>query len=158
MAELLRSLNIPRVILLGHDWGGVIVYRIYYYHPEIVSHIMCICTSYRAAQKTYYSLEDIVKKIPNFVYQIGFINPQTEKDLEDSDAIWRFLKATHRGVGDPGNRGLKAIMVRENMMKSLGDQPVPIKWNEVEQKYYREQYQKTGMHGPCGFPSVVGYR
>lgn len=151
MAALLKQLNIPRVILLGHDWGGVVVYRIYHYFPQMVSHIMCVCTSYRALQREYYSLEDIVKKVPNFVYQIGLVNPQTEKDMESEDGIKRFLKALHRGVGDPPPKGMGKLMVRENLLQSLGDQPVPKKWSEEEWKYYVEQFTRNGMHGPLNW-------
>ncbi|CAZ85380.1 unnamed protein product [Tuber melanosporum] len=39
MVELLKILNVPKVILFGHDWGGMITWRIYLYNSEIVSHI-----------------------------------------------------------------------------------------------------------------------
>ncbi|TGZ77365.1 alpha/beta-hydrolase [Ascodesmis nigricans] len=150
MAALLAHLSIPSVILLGHDWGGVIIYRIYQYFPSLVSHIMCICTSYRALQRQYFSLDDIVKKVPNFVYQVGLINPETERDLEDPVMIERFLKALHRGDNDPP-KGRMRFMVREKMMENLGDQPVPKKWNEKEWGYYRDMFVKRGMHGPLNW-------
>ncbi|PWW79550.1 alpha/beta-hydrolase [Tuber magnatum] len=39
MVELLRILDVQKVILFGHDWGAVVTSRIYLYNSEIVSHI-----------------------------------------------------------------------------------------------------------------------
>lgn len=137
MAELMRQLDIPRVILLGHDWcfpqtpgshptltafvrGGIIVSRIYHWHPEIVTHIVSVCTPYHGLMKKHVPIEELVESVPTFTYQIGFADPQTERDLESEEAIGRFLRALYRGIGDTFTG---VFQVKENVLEALGDQP-----------------------------------
>ncbi|KAI5779695.1 Alpha/Beta hydrolase protein [Geopyxis carbonaria] len=148
MAELMKQLEIPKVILLGHDWGGMIVFRIHMWHPGLVSHIITLSTAYRPPIREKLTLEQIVEKTPTFVYQIGFADPQTEKDLESNEAIARFLRAVHRIRGDPGTGTLQ---VRKDIMKNLGDQAIPKQWNEKVYSYYIEEYTRRGMHGPLNW-------
>lgn len=55
-----------------------------------------------------------------FRYQIGFQNPQTEKDLESVENMRKFLSALYRGISDPRAGD---FMVTENMIESLGTPP-----------------------------------
>jgi len=151
MAELLRQLEIPQVILLGHDWGGLVVYRIYFWYPQMISHIMCLCTSYRPPVKQFIPIKEVVKMIPSFRYQIGFQNPQTEKDMETLENIAKFMRAVHRITGDPGTG---TMQVEKDLMKSLGDQPMPKHWSDLDYGYYLEEYRRNGMHGPLNWYKI----
>jgi soluble epoxide hydrolase / lipid-phosphate phosphatase len=69
MAELLRQLDVPKVVLLGHDWGGVVVSRIYMHHPSLISHIISICVPIPPKSTEFIPLEDLVATVlPNFKY------------------------------------------------------------------------------------------
>ena len=70
--------------------------------------------------KKYVPLEEFVKSVPTFTYQIGFADPQTERDLENEEAIDKFLRALYRGLGDPFTG---VFQVKENVLEALGDQP-----------------------------------
>lgn len=151
MAELLRILNIPRVILLGHDWGGAIIYRIYFWHPEVVTHIASLCTPYFPPIKKWITLEDQVAQIPSFKYQIGFAHPQTEKDLESREATRTFLTALHRTADELDT---KALQVTENIVQSMGAPARSSILAEEELDYYVEQYSRNFWHGPLNWYKI----
>jgi len=147
MAALLSQLNIPKVVLLGHDWGSVVVQRIYFYYPELVSHIATISVPYFPPSRKFVPLDEVVEKTPSFTYQIAFVNPETEKDLESRDALDRFFRGIHRGVGE----GRTNIQVRSGFMQNLGDQTRGKLLTEEDLKYYVDQYARNGMHGPLNW-------
>jgi len=148
MAELMRQLNVPRVILLGHDWGGAIVSRIYLWHPEIVTHIVSVCTPYYGLMKKHVPIEELVKRIPTFTYQIAFNDPQTEKDLEGKEAIDRFMRGLHRGLGDTFTG---EIQVRKDIVTHIGDQPRGKLLTQKDLDYYVKEFSRNGFHGPLNW-------
>ncbi|KAL7272782.1 hypothetical protein RUND412_004394 [Rhizina undulata] len=150
MAELMRQLNIPKVVLLGHDWGGAIVYRIYHHHPTLVTHIAAICTPYFPLCKTYVPLEEFVQKFPNFTYQIAFANPQTAIDLEPREKKEQFFRALYRRPTDPRSPGSK-FQVTENIVESLGNPPLGTLISQEELDYYVDEYSRNGFHGPLTY-------
>lgn len=149
MAALLAHLSIPRVILLGHDWGGAIVSRIYLHHPDVVSSIISVCTAYYPPMREYMPIAAVARHIPSFTYQVAFCDPQTERDVKTPEDIGRFLRGIHRGLGD-GFDG--KIQVTADFMKELGDQPRGKLMTEEDLAYYVEQYSRNGMHGPREYP------
>ncbi|KAI5820995.1 Alpha/Beta hydrolase protein [Pyronema omphalodes] len=148
MAELLRLLNVPKVILIGHDWGGAIVSRIYLHHPDIVTHIASVCTPYYGLIREYIPIEEYIKKVPTFKYQVAFADPQTEKDLEKRSEIDRFFRAIHRGLGDGASGD---IQVTKNFMTSLGDSPRGKLLTQQDLEYYVDQFSRNGFHGPLNY-------
>jgi soluble epoxide hydrolase/lipid-phosphate phosphatase len=85
-----------------------------------VTHVASVCTPYYGLTREYIPIEEYIKKVPTFTYQVAFADPQTEKDLEKRSEIDRFFRAIHRGLGD-GPSG--EIQVTKNFMMSLGDSP-----------------------------------
>lgn len=138
MYELTKHLEIPKVILLGHDWGGIVSYRLYLHHPEVYTHMITICAVFFPVAQQFVSLEAIVQKLPNLTlvvpsivplyisadwrknrYQIALTNPQTEKDLEDPNNREKFLKFLYRTTKDP--KPIGNFQVRENMVAGIGE-------------------------------------
>ncbi|EPS38166.1 hypothetical protein H072_8033 [Dactylellina haptotyla CBS 200.50] len=153
LAAFLTSLNISRVTLLAHDWGSMIAWRFYNFHPSRVSHIISLCVPYDPPhpKSPYLDLQAVVKKLPNFRYQIALADPQTLKDMQEKDAIKRFLKAMYRGIGDgKGSKG-GSINVDKDMMASVGDMERGWIVSEEELNWYVDTFHKTGMHGPLAY-------
>ncbi|RUP43291.1 Alpha/Beta hydrolase protein [Jimgerdemannia flammicorona] len=46
LVRLLDHLSIPQVILLGHDWGGLVVWRMTAFYPDRVKAVASFCTPY----------------------------------------------------------------------------------------------------------------
>lgn len=148
MVALLSHLSIPRVILLGHDWGGAIVTRIYIHHPKVVTSIISLCTAYYPPLREYIPITEVARRVPSLTYQVALCDPQTERDIRTPEEIERFLRGLHRGLGD----GLTGkIQVTSDLMKELGDQPRGKLMTKEDLAYYVEQYARNGMHGPLNW-------
>lgn len=142
--ELAKHLEIPKVILLGHDWGGFVAYRVYLHHPERYTHIMSICSLFTPIQTEYFSLEDMVRKWPSLTfvplccwkavswgsiadlstllvvrYQIALNDPQTDRGLEDPENRAKFLKFLYRSSSDP--KAVGKFQVTGNMLEGIGE-------------------------------------
>jgi len=150
IAALLKELDIPKVILLGHDWGGAIVGRIHLYHPEIVSHIASFVAPYPAVNKDYYPIEVVVEQLPNFTYQIGLIQPDVEEGLKQKENISKFIRALIRLRPDNAK-----LQVRCNLLQSLGDQPRCM-LSEKELDYYVDTFyaKENKFHGPLNWYKI----
>jgi len=56
--------------------------------------------------KKYYSLEDVVKKVPNYEYQLYFANPESTKEIEakvrGTTCLRWYTRANWLGMGTAG--------------------------------------------------------
>ena len=56
--------------------------------------------------KRYYSLEDVVKKVPNYEYQLYFANPESTKEIEAkvcrTARLRRYTRANWLTMGTAG--------------------------------------------------------
>ncbi|KAI9675331.1 MAG: hypothetical protein M1817_001234 [Caeruleum heppii] len=150
LAELARQLEAPKIILGGHDWGGVVVFRLALYYPDLVTHIFSICTPYIPPTDTFYPLEDIVRtRLPNFTYQLQLAGPDVEGTIKDRQQIKRFLNGIYGGRGEQGEAlfDVKKGVLFENLDK-VGKSPL---LSEKEVDYYTEQFARNGLHGPLNW-------
>ena len=84
------------------------MYRVCLYHPEIVSHLITICTPYIPPAKEYVPLETIVKEwLPNFAYQLQLRGPDVEAKITSREQIKQFLNAAYGGRGPNGEAGFR---------------------------------------------------
>jgi len=149
MAELLCQLAITKAIVIGHDLGAMVAFRMYFWRPELVTHIASICLPYFPPIESFVTLPEIVERCPNFTYRLALVNPQTEHDFASSPGtISKFLRAIHRGKDDSPVE----FQVTENLLEHLGDPGVSNKlWTEEDSTYYVEQFSRNGMHGPLNW-------
>ncbi|KAG0240057.1 hypothetical protein BGW41_007222 [Actinomortierella wolfii] len=98
LASLLDVLNIPKVIVIGHDWGGAAVWRFADYHPERVHAVISVCTPLMPLMDTYIPLEDIAEQAPHFAYQKFFADPDTTALFNADIRAMMTLTYTHSGV------------------------------------------------------------
>ncbi|KAI9009333.1 Alpha/Beta hydrolase protein [Phycomyces nitens] len=144
LAGLLDHLQIPTVTTIGHDWGGFVVWRFAQYFPERVKAIASFCTPYAPRPPVKVTLEDIVKKLPNFQYQLYLNTPEAEEEINAHPR--EFYAALFRPVGE--QRGRKLIDPKTG--KLVKGRPVVEKSDLVPQKvldYYVEMIQKHGSRG-----------
>ncbi|KAF9361483.1 hypothetical protein BGX26_002833 [Mortierella sp. AD094] len=121
LAALLDVLEIPKVTIIGHDWGGAVVWRFGLYYPNRLHGIISICTSYTPPKTEFKSLEEIVKLVPEFEYQLNFANPATTADMD-----------------------LNVDGVLGNIL-TMGDM------HEKDIKYIIDQYRSSGFRGPLNY-------
>jgi len=100
-------------------------------------------------EKTFFPLEKVVKKYPNFAYQLWFASPDAERTLSTPDAIDRFLKAIFRIKGDaPVDWN-----VSENPMEKIGNPSLGKVWeNQEVWNYYLQSFQRQeSLRGPLTY-------
>ncbi|OPJ68345.1 hypothetical protein AV530_000365 [Patagioenas fasciata monilis] len=94
LVVFLNKLGIPQAVLLGHDWGGVVVWNMALFYPERVRAVASLNTPYRPADPAVDIVEKM-KTIPTFEYQFYFQEPGiAEAELERD--IGRTLKVLIR--------------------------------------------------------------
>ncbi|KAL6150829.1 hypothetical protein ACJBU6_11095 [Exserohilum turcicum] len=145
IAALAKEVGAPKIILGGHDWGGMVVWRATAWYPDLVSHVFAICTPYMPPSDSYFSLEDLVKgPLPQFGYQIHLASGDVETFIKDENSIRQFFKAMYGGRGPNGeilfdpHKGL----IAEHLDK-IGDNKL---LNGKMLDYYVKQYNVHGIH------------
>ena len=143
MTKLLDHLDIPRVILVGHDWGAGLAWRIALYYPDRVQAVACFCTPYNPPTKTYLPIEQVVKRIPSFGYQITF---QKEETIELFDSITsEFLNGIYRTYDD------QADWVNGDFAKFM-QMPHTKLMTDAELKHYVDSFKDNGgFRGPLNW-------
>ncbi|KAF2400801.1 epoxide hydrolase [Trichodelitschia bisporula] len=144
--ELARQLGAKTIVLGGHDWGGMVVWRTVAWKPQLVTHVFSVCTAYTPPSKNYVSTADIVKKVPQFGYQLHLASPEPEARITSRNDIRQFLKGVYNGRGPSGERVFspeKGVLF-ENLPK-IGETRL---LSEQELEYYTDQYHRNGLHGP----------
>ena len=101
IAALARHINVSRLILGGHDWGGATVYRVAQWYPSLIAAVFSVATPYAATSKTFVSTEALAKgKLPNFGYQLqlGSEDGVMEKFIGgDEKMVEKFLNGMYGG-------------------------------------------------------------
>lgn len=78
------------------------MYRFAAWYPELVTHVFSICTPYTAPSSHYVSLEDLVKRAPQFGYQIHLASGDVEANINTPEKIREFLSGIYGGRSPAG--------------------------------------------------------
>lgn len=70
LKELLDHEGIKSCIIVGHDWGALLVQRFAVLHPEYFKKLVLVCIPYIPAPDTYVPLEVAAKAAPYLNYQV----------------------------------------------------------------------------------------
>ncbi|KAK4905947.1 hypothetical protein LTR49_024833 [Elasticomyces elasticus] len=145
MVALAKQLKALQIILLGHDWGGTVVYRIALWYPEIVIAVLSVCTPYARPNKTCTPIEDLVKKLPNFAYQKQLASGEVEKRIRSTQEIRDLLNAMYEGVA----QGARAGFVSEQgvLFTNLHGLKRTHLLTEEELDYYAGAYSRNDLRG-----------
>ena len=145
--------------------GGFAIYRIAQYCPELVTHLISICTPFNPPQKDFLPVEDLVKyRIPYFAYQLQFVSGELEKVIKSKDEIRQFLLSLYGGRTEDGKPGFDvfkgAILDRLPGLKRSWviseDVRCPCSTFSIissadtmqELEYYANEFSRSGVHGP----------
>jgi len=113
LAALLDVVGISKAIVIGHDWGAYTAGRFALWHPERLLALGMLSVPFTPPTKRYYSLEDVVKKLPNFEYQLYFANPESTKEIEAK--LEQFLRLIFAIEVLPGTN----IMIGGNVREAI---------------------------------------
>lgn len=152
LAELVGQVCGPgeQIILGGHDWGGMLVWRFSLWHPNLIRGVFSICTPYVPVSPVYIDLEATVQRLPNFRYQLQLAGPDVEREIgSDPDKLRGMLSGMYGAVGPNGEHvfSVDKGVYFENLDK-MGKCPL---LNEDEVEFYVRQYSRNGMRGPLNW-------
>lgn len=143
-----------QIVLGGHDWGGMAVWRAAQWHPELIKVVFSICTPFAAPQPTFIPLEAIIASghLLNFRYQLQLKGPDVEANLQGDEKIRQFLNAIYGGRGPNGEHGFTAAegVLFDNLPK-IGQSPLV---SPAEVEHYVSQYMLRDapqMRGPLNW-------
>ncbi|CAB4425726.1 unnamed protein product [Rhizophagus irregularis] len=147
LSELMNQLNLKKAIFMGHDWGGVVVWRMCIHYPEKVHAVISLNIPYIPPNEHYLNIESIAELLPNLQYQVYFTHPKAEIELDKNlellfKALFRSSKKEDRIKVFDGNSMLGNVP--SNLEKS------PMITNK-ELDYYVSQYKARGFHGGLNF-------
>lgn len=139
-----------QIILVGHDWGGFLVWRVPMWHPELVKAVFSVCTPFFAPTRTYVPLEDLIAagKFTHFTYQLQFIGPDIQDAIQGEERVHQFLNAVHGGAGPNGEAGIRISkgVLFENLPKLRRTALL----SEEELDHYVQQYMRQAARRCAG--------
>lgn len=153
LAELVRQV-IPspneKIILGGHDWGGMVVWRFALWHPELLRGVFSICTPYVGPSPVYIDLNAMVERLPNFRYQLQLAGPDVEREIGSDPAKLRGLLSGLYGARGPNREGVFTVDhgVHFEHLDKMGKCPL---LNDEEVDFYVRQYARNGIRGPVNW-------
>ena len=140
------------IIVGGHDWGGMIAHRFALWYPELVRGLFTVCTPYTPPSKEYIPLQEVVKRVPNFGYQIQLAGGEVEEKVKTKEQIKGLLNGLFGGRTKDGNVG--GFDVRAGIdFTCLKDLTRTRLMSEEMLDYYAEEYSRQGVG-----PSLNWYR
>jgi len=149
----LAELTAPgeQVVLGGHDWGGLAVWRAAQWHPGLVRAVFSVCTPYFPPSQTYVDLNTQAAVLPNFTYQIQLAGPDVEREVAGEARLRSFIHGFFGGRGPAGElvfENTRGVLL-ENLDK-LGKSPLI---DDEEAEFYVREYSRHGCMHLC--PSVL---
>lgn len=151
LVTFLDKMGIPQVTLVGHDWGGSLVWNMAQFHPERVRAVASLNTPLFPVDPKTNPMEKLTA-MPIFDYQIYFQKPgvaeaELEKNLERTFKL--MFIASNETKSFPSTAG---VCKRGGLfVGSLDDPPRSAILSESALRYYVQQFTKSGFRGPLNW-------
>uniref|UniRef100_A0A8C7CJ69 Epoxide hydrolase 2, cytoplasmic n=1 Tax=Oncorhynchus kisutch TaxID=8019 RepID=A0A8C7CJ69_ONCKI len=126
--------GIPQVTLVGHDWGGSVVWNMAQCHPERVRAVASLNTPLFPVDPSKNPM-DFLKTVPIFNYQLYFQEPGVAEAEMEKDLARTFKIFFHGGlfVGLPDEIPRSSIL------------------SETALQFYITQFKDKGFRGPLNW-------
>ena len=137
-----------RVVLGGHDWGGAVVWRFALWRPEMVRGVFSVCTPFWGPSPVYLEKTEVVKRLPNFGYQVQFDGTEVDEGVVGREKIRAFLSVMYgarRADGLPVFDVRKGVDLERLVAGEIGESPL---LSREEMEFYADEYARNGMRGP----------
>ncbi|KAJ8122167.1 hypothetical protein ONZ43_g1572 [Nemania bipapillata] len=150
MAQIIKQVTDQPIILGGHDWGALFVWRLAQYYPELIRCVFTVCVPYLPPSSVKMSIPELVEKMPNFRYQLQLSSGGAEEIVAKSpERLRAFINGAYGGVTPEGKHAFTVdVGVREENIDSIGQSPLMTK--EMTD-FYVEQFSRHGLRGPCNW-------
>ncbi|XP_034533722.1 bifunctional epoxide hydrolase 2 [Notolabrus celidotus] len=151
LITFLDKMSIPQVTLVGHDWGGALVWTMAQFYPERVRAAASLNTPlFRVGS----AAEDKLKSLPIFDYQIYFQKPgvaeaELEKDLARS---FKILFSSSAEAAQRPALSSEGVCARGGLFVGLPEQiPRSSMLTEADLQYYVSQFKERGFRRPLNW-------
>lgn len=119
--------------------------------PERVKAVFSVCTPYAPPAKEYMPLEEVVKVLPNFTYQLHLAGPEVEASVDGGGekALRGFVNGMFGGRTEGGEvafnpqKGINLEHLEEFTSSPLA--------SEEEVDFYVQEYSRNGLRGPLNW-------
>lgn len=118
-------------------------YRLALWYPQLVTHLISVCTPYSKPSQHFVTLEEYIK-VTNFGYQLKLAGGQID-GITSKQQIKQFLNAAYGGQGQDGTPGF-SIQHGLNFENLSHLQPTKLVSDAVLD-YYADQYSRNGLRG-----------
>lgn len=134
--------------------GSYLAQRFAFFQPQLVSHVIVIAVPFTPLQTEPMTTEQLVQMLPNFKYQLSFVDPEKfEKRLTERADIERLFCNFFRPK--PKVPQAKSDLARINKVDSVLDAIVDVPRSDIiteeELQYYVNHFTKGTFHGPCNW-------
>lgn len=153
MLLFMDKLGIAQATVIGHDWGGALVWNLAQFYPERIRAVVSLNTPLFPLDTNSDPMEKL-KSLPIFDYQIYFQKPgvaeaELEKDLERTFKI--FFYPSREEASRPPISTAK-VCERGGLFVGLPEEiPRSTMLTETALQYYVQQYRKSGFRGPLNW-------
>uniref|UniRef100_A0AAZ3Q137 AB hydrolase-1 domain-containing protein n=1 Tax=Oncorhynchus tshawytscha TaxID=74940 RepID=A0AAZ3Q137_ONCTS len=141
LVTFMDKMGIPQVTLVGHDWGGSVVWNMAQCHPERVRAVASLNTPLFPVDPSKNPM-DFLKTVPIFNYQLYFQDPGVAETEMEKD-LARTFKIFFHGSGDEVTRGLFVGLPDEIPRSSI--------LSETALQFYITQFKDKGFRGPLNW-------
>jgi len=162
LVHFFDRLHLRNVVLVGHDWGGQVVWNFAFLHSARLLSVISLCTPFFGANP---HVDPSTKLMGKFDYQKYFQQPgvaetELEKDMKRTFAC--IMRSTKPEDSFPNpfivvnnekipistatvtKRGGLLVGYPENVQRSK-------MLSEEELKYYAQTFERSGMRGPLSW-------
>ncbi|NXF92823.1 HYES hydrolase, partial [Eubucco bourcierii] len=154
LVVFLDKLGIPQTVLVGHDWGGAVVWNMALFYPERVRAVASLNTPYRPADPSVDIVEKM-KSYPNFNYQFYFQEPgvaeaELEKDIGRTLRV--LIRSTRQEDRLPSPPDFHKVQERGGLLVGFPENPPASQiLHGPELQYYIQRFEKSGFSGPLNW-------
>ncbi|KAM5534845.1 hypothetical protein V8D89_010792 [Ganoderma adspersum] len=157
IAALMDLLQLPKAVIIGHDWGCFMASRFALWHPDRLLALVLLSVPFIPPAKEYMSLEKQVERFPNWGYQLFFQEKSTNAAIEKQlSRFFRLIFRVRKGTEGLSNwtrpGGLKALFAAEE-----GPQRDTGHLTQEEHDYYLSQFANS-MNGPLNYYRTTRHR
>ncbi|KAK3814611.1 MAG: Alpha/Beta hydrolase protein [Linnemannia gamsii] len=124
LIELLDQLNVEKAVLIGHDWGGFIAWKVGLHFPERCHSIISVGNPHRQPTIEPISPTSMAIENPLFSYMPEFEQPEIEQWFDANTFAVAYFNLLYGGR--PGT-------------------------NAQEKQYYIDTYTRTTLHGALNY-------
>ncbi|KAI0832677.1 alpha/beta-hydrolase [Trametes gibbosa] len=157
IAALMDFLQLPKAVIIGHDWGSFMVSRFALWHPDRLLALVLMSVPYVPPSRTYASLEQIAEKVPNWGYHLAFAEKGSSTKIEKH--LPRFFKLVFRDRRSDiklANWTLKGGLPPV-LNSTIVDKEGPGVLIQQEFDYYVSQFDRC-LHGPLNYYRTTLHR